>query len=403
VFFAAFSPNGMYIVTAAIDGSVWLWNATSFRVEARWHGHQDVVTEVAFDATGDRAVTASADGSAIVWRVAPQLRTIQLVSPTSVRIDAAAFSPDGTIVATGAFDGTLTLWDAATGAVKATLQGHKDRVSTAAFSPTGAALATGSSDGTVRIWDPARGTGRVLAAEGPVISELAWSPDASLLAASSEGDGTLRCWEVATGKLRFSKKVMPLTLRSVTFDPTGRTLVTSGDENNIYMVHLDGNVTRSYPDPETSMHIHTELDPAGQRLLIVSAKQSAKIVQPATSNPPVRLVGHVGSIMSGTWSPDGTLVITAALDGTARLWDARTGDELAVFQHPGALSTATFSPDGARVLLAGHDGTAEIHDLPQYHASSDELAHLLRCRVPYEVRGDRVEPRKRDEQGCAGL
>ncbi|HEY5938840.1 MAG TPA: hypothetical protein VIU61_29510, partial [Kofleriaceae bacterium] len=151
------------------------------------------------------------------------------------------------------------------------------------------------------------------------------------------------------------------------------------------------------------MHPHAELDRTSTRLLVVSAKQIAKIIHLDGSRPPIRLVGHAGKIGYGVWSPDEALVLTAAIDGTARLWDAVRGDQLAIFEHPGWVQMATFSPDGRRVVLAGLDGTAMIHDLPRYSASRAELAKLLRCRVPYIVRGDRLEPRVRDEADCTGI
>ena len=71
-------------------------------------------------------------------------------------VAAVAFSPDGTILATGSHDQTIKLWDAATGRELATLRGHTGNVYTVAFSPDGSLLASGSLDGTVRLWDMAQ-------------------------------------------------------------------------------------------------------------------------------------------------------------------------------------------------------------------------------------------------------
>jgi WD40 repeat protein len=93
-------------------------------------------------------------------------------------------------------------------------------------------------------------------------------------------------------------------------------------------------------------------------------------------------------------------VITASLDGTARIWDASTGAMLAIFHHPAKVSYAAFSPDGKRVVLGGYDGAAVIHELPQLVASTSDLAQLLYCRIRHEVQGDVLVPRRRDEQAC---
>ena len=64
-----------------------------------------------------------------------------------------AFSPDGTLIATGSSDSTVRVWDALTCQHLATLTGHKEPVAAVAFSPDGTLIATGSSDSTVRVWD----------------------------------------------------------------------------------------------------------------------------------------------------------------------------------------------------------------------------------------------------------
>lgn len=76
-------------------------------------------------------------------------------------------------------------------------------------------------------------------------------------------------------------------------------------------------------------------------------------------------------------SPDGALVATASLDGTAKLWDLATGREvLTLFGHDGPVNTVAFSPDGRFLATASGDGTVALHLLP-----IDELRDLARKRV----------------------
>ncbi len=78
----------------------------------------------------------------------------------------------------------------------------------------------------------------------------------------------------------------------------------------------------------------------------------------------LRLIGHQAPVTSACFSPDGTQILTASRDGTARLWDGTTGQEIATLRgHEGPVLSARFSPDGARIVTASYDSTACLWDV----------------------------------------
>ena len=102
------------------------------------------------------------------------------------------------------------------------------------------------------------------------------------------------------------------------------------------------------------------------------------------------------SVTSAALSPDGTRVVTASADNTARVWDARTGQPVgAPLQHVGAVSAAAFSADGTRVVTASDDNTARVWDArtgqpvgaPLQHAECRHVGGVQRGR---DARGDGV-------------
>ena len=101
------------------------------------------------------------------------------------------------------------------------------------------------------------------------------------------------------------------------------------------------------------------------------------------------LYGHVATVTSVSFSPDGSRIVTGSRDRTAKVWDVRTGTALLELRgHLGTVNGASFSPDGARVVTGSDDGTAKVWDARTGSA-------LVRSGRPDE-RGDQcvVQPRR---------
>jgi len=184
-------------------------------------------------------------------RPAPQLTEQQyaiLLAATFV-VNGVAFSPDGKLLAGAYSNGTVRLWDPATGQLHGPVlqpgSGPPASVNGVAFSPDGKLLAGAYSNGTVRLWDPA--TGQL---HGPVlqpgsglpasVNGVAFSPDGKLLA-SAYSNSTVRLWDPATGQAMGSPLQIgsgsPSGVNGVAFSPDGKLLANAyGDAARIWSI-----------------------------------------------------------------------------------------------------------------------------------------------------------------------
>ncbi|KAI7968660.1 hypothetical protein EIK77_000069 [Talaromyces pinophilus] len=127
---------------------------------------------------------------------------LQTLEGHSGSVESVAFSPDGRLLASGSRDGTIKLWDPATGALQQSLNGHFNSVASVAFSLDSQLLVSGFRDGTIKLWDPAMGAlQQTLEGHSGSVESVAFSPDGRLLASGSM-DGTIKLWDPTTGALQ---------------------------------------------------------------------------------------------------------------------------------------------------------------------------------------------------------
>ncbi len=208
---------------------------------------------------------------------------------------------------------------------------------------------------------------------GSRITNVVFLPDEKHILTNSSDEVT-RLWDITTGG---QLSVLPDGISGVAVSYDGRFFRTyySGNESRFWDLEdkIRGRILKTNEDIICSSLFHD-----GRSFLTGSYDGTAKLWNPQTGEEIKRFIGHSDSVQSGTFSPDGRHVLTGSYDGTARLWNTETGLEVRVFVCK-MISLVVFSPNGRSIVTGSWDGTARLWPLPpQFWPRKQETAGLLR-------------------------
>jgi hypothetical protein len=232
-------------------------------------------------------------------------------------VRAAVVAPDGSWLATGGADGTVRVWDAASGQQRMVLSGHRGRVYTMAIAPDGSWVAAGGAGDTrVLLWDVSTGTVRtVLASRG--VNAIAAAPDGSWLAVDGL-DHTVRIFDLATSRQQARLASGSAWTSALVAAPDGSWLATADYDHTVRILDVaagrwrirfgttGGFVTAMAAVPDTCW------------LAAGCSDGTLRVLDPATGNEEQALGRTGGLVTAVAATPDGTWVATGASDGTVR-------------------------------------------------------------------------------------
>ncbi len=291
------------------------------------------------------------------------------------RVKTIAFSPDGSLLATGDSRGDILLWQLTDYQPIATLTGHTDSVNQIAFSPDGNLLASGSNDATARLWDIRSSQClKTLDDHTREVKGIALSPDGQWLATASH-DFTIKLWDVESGQCLTTLQEQTYA-HSVAFSPDGALLASSAGKTITLWATKTGqrlNRLEGHSDPVRSV----VFSPNGQKLASGSWDKTVKLWDVNTGNCISSLLGHQHWVWTVAFSPDGEQLVSGSADKTIKLWQVNTGQCLETLRgHDDEVRSVAFSPDGQLVASSSNEQEIKIW--------STQIRQCLKTLVGYQ-------------------
>ncbi len=312
-----------------------------------------------YSSDGTRLVSRSSEGSVWIWDAATGKELAEFTGPEKFDGDVE-FSPNGALVLAAARDGKIWVWDTETKAHITTLTGHTSAVSYAAFVDD-TRIVSASADGTARVWDARTGKeSRLFRHDGPII-KASLSPDATRLATAS-GDKTARIWSIKEGAEPVVYRGHTAMVSSVRWSPDGERVVSASADNTARV--WDARTGASLANFQHSGRAsNAEFSPDGASVVSYATQGDPQVWNAASGALRFPLVGHTNGVLNARFSADGRWILTSSRDNTVRLWDAKTGVESSCLRgHLESPWTARFSPDGKHVMTTG-DTTLRIWNI----------------------------------------
>jgi WD40 repeat protein len=390
----AVMADGQTLATTSRDGYLRFWEIGTGRMMRQVLAHQAAINAMAIDRRADQIATAGDDRIAALWpwllneegstvslsgqngevrfaeysqdgsmlatggndhvvrvrKGIPGSQPFRFAQPFGACFSLAV-SPDGSIIASGHGDGSINLWDSATGKRIKTLKGHKETVWSVSFLADGKRLVASSGSwnrreeepGEVKLWDVEKAKViREYAGHAGAVYVAMPSPDGKTLATGSQ-DKTIRIWDLESGKLRQTLKGQGGGVRTLAFLDQGKTLVSGSHEEATFIFwSVDaGKETSRQTLPDANSRINRlRVSPDGKSLAVVVTGQS-------TIAPPVEAVAPPAP--SGYYAPP----MPAPEAGTLQIWDLAAKKFKSRSSNGRRMLDCAYSPDGALIVTVG--------------------------------------------------
>lgn len=361
LFTGTFSHDGQHLLVGDSVGDLRVWSVPDLHPIMTIPAHHSFIWAIALSANGQYVATSSEDGTVNIWESATGQR-LNTITVGNGAVQAIAWNSHN-VLASGCNDFAVKLWHPMTGECLQTLEGHQNTVNTLSWNAAGDCLASAGNDGWIKIWDISTGScDHTLTDDRTPIRCLAWHPTQRLLASSNEcGDITILNGQTGACERTLRGHTSPVW--SVAWNQTGTQLVSSSHDGTVRLWNAQtGSCLRIFRGHLNWVWFAT-FHPTQPLLASGGHDGTLRLWAIQTGRCLKTLTGHQSTMRSLAWHPNGNLLAAGCDDTLIRLW---TPQAVSQFQslsgHTNAIADLVWSPNGDRLASASHDYTVRIWD-----------------------------------------
>ena len=236
----ALATRGDLALTGHSEGVIALWDLTTSNKRQSYKRNEASIWSLAFADNADRFWSASHDWTLALWETAAPSAPVQVIQGHGNAVQAIAFSPARTLLASGGADKSIKVWKADSLRLERTYRKTRDFVTALAFSPNGRLLAAGMLDGRMRVMSTRSRRYRETGAHDGAVVAIRFTDDSHLLTASK--DGALRIWQRGwrsssriNGSPPAGSPVASAPLTAIDVSPDGQLIVAADAGGNVHV------------------------------------------------------------------------------------------------------------------------------------------------------------------------
>jgi WD40 repeat protein len=332
------------------------WSPDGQRLAAAGSGAQVEVFDLASGKPAqvlkpERPADLPYTATGLAWT--PDGRSLVMSSGYSVAASIAAPAIDA---------GNVVVWDARSGAQTSSFSTN-DLPSGFSLSPEGTRLAGQQVDGSVQIWDVATGSAVAnLPRVGRDLAQMAWSQDGSRLFVASSG-GQVATWDARDQQVTEVIGGYTGPVNEVAWSPDGKILAVSYVQGQLSLWDPQiWTVTHTWSgSPAQSLALAWK--PSTQKELLAVGGDSVVIWNMASATPVRQLEGDLRLVKALAWSPKGWQVAAGGANGSVLIWEANTGQELHRIDAGHPVDGMAWTPDEQQLIVFWADSGGEGLDV----------------------------------------